>query len=175
MNEQYWKTFYDKKEAPQEPSSFARFCLKYIPNNYKIADMGCGNGRDTIFFKEKRFDCIGIDRECPLEDGFIRGDFLDYIGEKKVYYSRFFLHSITDRQIIKFIQGIRGYFMAECRAEGDKPLLYPGHKRNLINGDWLIGSLLGNGFEILYFNKSHGLAKYNGEDPYIIRVIAKKK
>jgi len=175
MNEEYWKTFYLKKEAPETPSSFAEFCLPFIPNNSKIADIGCGNGRDTNYFRSMGFDCVGIDKECPLEDGFIRGDFIDYLSEKKVYYSRFFLHSISDRDIMKFIKKARGYFMAECRAEGDSPILYKNHNRNLINGDWLLANLLGNGFEILHYQKAYGLAPYNGEDPYIIRIIAKKK
>lgn len=176
MNEKYWKQFYNKKVAPEEPSSFAQFCLDFIPNKYKVVDVGCGNGRDTKFFLSKGFDSIGIDREAPPEDNFYLGDFLDYIPvkEKAVYYSRFFLHSISDRDILQFIDKANGYFMAECRAEGDKPLLYPDHKRNLINSDWLLLNLLTKGFKILYFQKSFGLAPYNGEDPLIIRVIAKK-
>lgn len=175
MNEKYWKTFYKKAEAPMTQSSFAEFCLPYIPNKMKILDIGCGNGRDTLFFRSMGFECIGIDREAPLDNDFIQDDFLNCIGNKAVYYSRFFLHSISNKDILKFIQGISGYFMAECRAEGDNPLLYKNHNRNLINGDWLLVNLLANRFEILFYQKAYGLAPYNGEDPYIIRVIAKKK
>ena len=64
--------------------------------------------------------------------------------------------------------------MAECRAKGDKPKIFKNHKRNFIDGDVLLNLLHKQNFKILFFKVSKNLAKYKGEDPLIIRVIAKR-
>ena len=50
----YWNNFYGDKKKFRE-SSFARFVLKKIKNkkNFKIIDIGCGNGRDSFFLVKK--------------------------------------------------------------------------------------------------------------------------
>ena len=54
MNKEYWETFYAQNSEPFKPSSFANFCLKYMPDEATILDVACGNGRDSIFFAEIR-------------------------------------------------------------------------------------------------------------------------
>ena len=177
MNEGYWKKFYEdcKKDKDfQINSSFAEFCLSFIPENMKIIDVGCGSGRDTYYFIKNSFNCIGIDREAPVKEFFIKDNFLNHVNDEAVYYSRFFLHSISNEEILSFLSKANGYFMAECRSIGDNPLLYRNHDRNLIDGNWLLMSLIDNGFEVIYYQKAYGLAKFNEEDPYVIRVIARK-
>ena len=58
----YWNNFYGDKKKFGE-SSFARFVLKKIKNkkNFKIIDIGCGNGRDSFFFSKKKFNVTGVD------------------------------------------------------------------------------------------------------------------
>ena len=55
----YWDSYYNKKIKFKE-SSFARSVFKYIgkSKNKKLIDIGCGNGRDSIFFS-KRIFCYG--------------------------------------------------------------------------------------------------------------------
>ena len=64
--------------------------------------------------------------------------------------------------------------MAECRALGDEPQLYPDHKRYFVDGNWLLSELEQNGYEILFFRKGADVSKLQEENPLIIRVIAKK-
>ena len=46
--------FTKKKEFPIIASTFAKFVFKMIKDSkIKIYDIGCGNGRDTIFFNKK--------------------------------------------------------------------------------------------------------------------------
>lgn len=178
----YWKKFYENFDI-KEPSDFARFCAKYIPKDSIVLDVGCGNGRDSYFLATNN-RVIGIDYAIQPEDGknvlFLKADLFKFIRPINsslfdVVYSRFLLNTLTNGEIERFIKWIGGVFMVECRAEGDEPKLYPNHKRNFINGEWLLGKLINEGFEITLYQKSRGLSKFRGEDPLLIRVIARKK
>ena len=59
----YWDIFYKNKKITSKETSFARFVLpKLKKKNCLVYDLGCGNGRDTIFFNKNKIDCIGIDK-----------------------------------------------------------------------------------------------------------------
>ena len=89
-----------------------------------------------------------------------------------ICYSRFLLHSLSNKQIIKLIEWTKGYFMAEFRISGDVPKLFKDHKRNFIDMLWLRSLLIKNGFKILFCKKSYNYAKYKNEKPLIGRIIA---
>jgi SAM-dependent methyltransferase len=57
----YWAQFY-REHDQLEPSPFARFVLPYIPSSSLVVDVGCGNGKDAIFFALEGFDVVGFDR-----------------------------------------------------------------------------------------------------------------
>ena len=59
----YWDNFYIKKNKIKE-SSFARFVLSKVKKGKikkSLIDIGCGNGRDSIFFSKNNFCVTGID------------------------------------------------------------------------------------------------------------------
>lgn len=59
----YWNSFYSKKVPPKFSSNFGEFVeLRYKKKINSIIDLGCGNGRDTLFFLKKKINCIGIDK-----------------------------------------------------------------------------------------------------------------
>ena len=62
-NPKYWNKFYKKINLTNKPSKFAKFCKNKI-RNYKgiLYDMGCGNGRDTIYLNLNKIKCIGLDK-----------------------------------------------------------------------------------------------------------------
>ena len=61
-NRKFWNLFYKNNLAVSRPSNFAIFILKFLKKNKsKVVDIGCGNGRDLIFFKKNKIDFIGID------------------------------------------------------------------------------------------------------------------
>ncbi len=62
----YWGTYYGKKEAPVLPSQFALFVANEIatgelPPVGTIFDIGCGNGRDALFFLQLGYQVRGLD------------------------------------------------------------------------------------------------------------------
>ena len=95
----YWNDFYKKNSVTTEPSPFARFIsdLK-LEDCGDIVDVGCGNGRDTLFFTELGFNCIGVDNsevDCLNKAGvsFIKDNFCnmhyDSLSNNYSIYSRF--------------------------------------------------------------------------------------
>lgn len=44
-----------------EPSSFARQVAPLLPPGTRILDLGCGEGRDSVFFAAQGFDVVGVD------------------------------------------------------------------------------------------------------------------
>ena len=67
MKKYYWDNFYKKKKSPVRETDFAKFAYKKIKKlQLKIFDIGCGNGRDTIFFNKKGLECVGLDKLAKL-------------------------------------------------------------------------------------------------------------
>ena len=65
---QYWQNYYTLNKAPIQPSPFAEFIYtNYIYTQTKkmeyqtIIDIGCGNGRDSIYFHSKGLKVHGVD------------------------------------------------------------------------------------------------------------------
>lgn len=58
----YWGKFYKLygDRIPAEPSPFARWLVAREPAT-RLVEIGCGNGRDAIFFADNGFDVTGID------------------------------------------------------------------------------------------------------------------
>jgi SAM-dependent methyltransferase len=101
----FWDIYYSKKNIILDnPSSFAIYIYdKYIRNNTNlyIADLGCGNCRDSVFFAKRGHNIIAIDKSGVLEKSntnieliiddvetiFTRGPF-------DIIYMRWFLHAI---------------------------------------------------------------------------------
>lgn len=114
MDKEYWENYYAVLGPTEQPSDFARFCAKMHKKDHgKIFDIGCGNGRDTLFFSSHSIPCMGID-QCKiaiakneskktvlgLDASFHQNDFsaCDYDaladGAYSIY-SRFTLHAIS--------------------------------------------------------------------------------
>ncbi len=119
----YWKQFY-KRRPTAEPSAFAQAMLSRLRPNSLVLDLGCGSGRDAVFFAEHGHSVIGLDlcdvaiergrrvvrkkrlRNCRL----VRADVSDRHAMRTivrkfirsppathdvVVYARFFMHSVT--------------------------------------------------------------------------------
>ena len=149
----YWDEFYKKTELfNTRPSNFSRFCYNNFLKNKKniyILDIGCGNGRDSIFFFNKRLKVIGIDKSAaaikinkkkfPHDKNLLfykkdinKFDFKKF-GKFDFIYLRFFLHAInfkTQKNLLKHIQNFKKkgtLIMLEFRTSNDS-LINKGKK-----------------------------------------------
>ena len=137
----YWNAFYEqKRESISQESLFSHFVHKYIESDRTLVDLGCGNGRDSIFFNTLGLNVIGIDGSSTainlLQDkqndtlSFILGNFTNdsriFNSSIDYYYSRFTLHAIneTDEDILlsNISKNLKqnGYFFLEVRSIHDE-------------------------------------------------------
>ena len=192
----YWNKYYSKTHI-RKPSNFAKFCVKYFKPKTTILELGCGNGRDSIFFYNKKFKVVGIDSSLvidtlPFSIGltFLRRDFTklpDCLVEN--VYSRFSLHSVSKRdetRVLKWVYRnlLDGVFCIEVRSVNDeyygkgkkvgKDAYIDTHYRRFIRKERLEESLKKTGFKIIYSKEARDFAPFKKENPSIIRIIAKK-
>lgn len=152
--EDYWSSFYSgivDREDLQPPSQFAAFTAQEINKGSVIFEVGCGNGRDSLFFAELGFTVIALDKcenavkatrigserrglkniECIVGD--VSGeDFTAALAtittQNVCVYARFFLHSITDSEQETFFKTLSGTLNSghrlafEYRTEKDELL-----------------------------------------------------
>ncbi len=113
MDKNYWKNIYSKQSEGEQPSLFARYIVdNYAIENKDLIELGCGNGRDAIFFANANANVTAVD-QCDniielLDHRFQKVgnlkfkclDFtcMDDVTKYDVVYSRFTLHSISKSQ-----------------------------------------------------------------------------
>ncbi len=199
----FWEAFYSNKKGVLNPSPFATFLIENYTINGSMVELGCGNGRDSLYFAKQGIDVLGID-QCKNIVSELNGlalkntefkvaDFtkLDNLGNFDTVYSRFTLHSVNKNQAsdtmmwaFKYLkQG--GKFCIEVRSVNDNfcgegkevetDAFVTDHYRRFIRLDEMVNELKEIGFSIEYQIEATSLAKYKNEDPSVIRIVAIKK
>ena len=202
-NIDYWNKFY-KRFKIQQQSKFALFAYKKLTKlkkKFKMIDVGCGNGRDTIFFIKKKIDIMGLDQSNVIKKNknFFKRNFikknicsknLNFKKKFDVLYARFFIHAINEKEQENFFKNIkkiikkRGLLFLEFRTIKD-PLIkkgikiskyerYDDHYRRFIDPHEFKNKLDKMNYRIIYFNTSNKYAVYQNQKPHICRVILKK-
>lgn len=176
MNKDFWKKVYKDKDVPREHSTFSEFCLTSIKGD--AVDLGCGNGRDLYYFRSKGINMFGVD--AANENLFILKEDVDrFIHENPSptnVYTRFFWHAIERELQLKILDWVKGVLFIEARTTKDKPKNVVGkHSRVLVDTAQLKRDLEERDYEIQHFSQGRGLSMYKGEDPHLVRVIAKKR
>nr|MCB7501078.1 class I SAM-dependent methyltransferase [Enterobacter roggenkampii] len=183
------------------PSQFAALVASELDATKGILEIGCGNGRDAIFFSSRGHPVKAIDAsEIAIEKNrsatkgnplikFIHLDARDvrqliseYKDKINIIYSRFFLHSITDdiqEEIISSISsestvGTRIFFEYRTTKDEKAEKIFGQHFRRYIDHDHLVRSMSAAGLEVVYETSGNGMAYYKGEDPHVGRIIAQK-
>jgi len=197
MNLNYWENYYKANHEPFPPSSFSQFILRYINEDESIIDLGCGNGRDSLFFKKFLY-VVGMDqcsdqifRLKKHEDHrckFIVDDFVNIktpLPRMDHAYSRFTLHAITEaaeNHVLNWVFENRfKYFFIEARSDKEEITgVVSDHYRRFININKILLKLLNIGFDIEYAEVAKGFSKYQTvyqknyiDDPTLIRIVAK--
>ena len=57
----YWDEYYSKKKKQLPNSNFSEFVLDHIQKDQTLIDIGCGDGRDTVFFGKNKIKTTGVD------------------------------------------------------------------------------------------------------------------
>lgn len=125
----YWDEFYGRSRVAGAiwPSQFAAFVLGEIERQGDLIDIGCGTGRDALFFASHGLNVVAVDasetavaicRSLQKESGAERlnvvhaslddADLLDQVSQHRIggratIYARFFLHAITEEQQARFL------------------------------------------------------------------------
>lgn len=110
----YWNSIYEKKTITEEPSPFAKSIVSDMKTRgVDVLELGCGNGRDSLFFAREGFRVTGIDASdlsihrlkrivLNTNTRFICDDFVKceaiYSVLYDTIYSRFTLHAINESQ-----------------------------------------------------------------------------
>ena len=178
-NQKYWQDFYSRDHI-LAPSDFCLFLLEnYDISNKEIVDICCGNGRDTYALGIAAKKAIGVDfaNEPVNEIGveFVQSDINDYLSDKSdlSIYSRFGFHAFDEQTENCVIDSAKELYL-EFRSDKDNQFV-DDHYRKLIKGNGFLNKLIDKDFTIRYFVESKGLAVYKTFDPYIIRVICRRK
>ncbi len=138
-NTAYWNQYYKNQICPTQPSPFARYAATLVDPGKHLVELGCGNGRDAVYFAAQGLHVTAIDmsREAIEElqgrgvanAEFIQGDFVNAPihggGAYDYAYSRFTLHSINESQekvlLNNLFRGLRdgGKLFVEVRSIHD--------------------------------------------------------
>ncbi len=142
QSKSYWEHFYAQTpDDIQKPSHFAQTVLPLIPQDNILLELGCGNGRDALYFAEhgiKVYACdlcnnaIGLlnNSEHSNNPTFFVADFTNLeskLNDIKIdtVYSRFSLHSVSKEGSLRAIEWTykhlqpKGLFLIEARSIHD--------------------------------------------------------
>jgi SAM-dependent methyltransferase len=203
----YWNAYYRERGGSQVslPSQFAAFVAGELADRVDyVVDVGCGNGRDALFFARHGLKVIGVDasseaidicrREADgLDTGFLCSDVSDPAlvdrirsaadgSDDLLVYARFFLHAI-DEAAESALLGLAydlcraGSFLAlEFRTLRDRDLAKEtvAHYRRFIDPLAFLSSALAHGFRLDYFVEGFGYAKYRADDAHVARIVLER-
>ena len=209
MENAYWNKYYKDRRSNQVliPSQFATFVAgeMHPTQQGSIVELGCGNGRDALFFARHSFNVLGVDASVEaidicrtaavgLKADFIVGDVDDSDllhsiqmilkdQHAALLYSRFFLHAISDEsQTAIFDLSNKlcspGALMAlEFRTVRDKQLTKEteSHFRRFVDPLSLLDEAIRFGFRVEYFVEGFGYAKYRADDAHVARVMLRRQ
>ena len=145
-DESYWDAYYQKQFVKnggdiEAPSLFASAMLEnYMEQGNSLVELGCGNGRDSLYFAENGMNVTGIDAsEVAIQKLQQRSTnhciFIcdDFVNAEAIYqiqydycYSRFTLHAINEEQEAQILDKAykmlksNGYLFIEARSVRDE-------------------------------------------------------
>ncbi len=169
MAKKIWQTKWTKNNWPT--SRFANRVYIYLKNKRvkSILDLGCGGGRDSVFFAKKGFQVTALDvftdnfqQERLKKTGiiFFKKDIKDIkfkLGSFDVVYAHLSLHYFDDKTTDKIFNNLHkivkpgGYIFIKCKSTSD-PYFGKGkkieenyydfeHKRHFFTKEYMVKKL----------------------------------
>jgi SAM-dependent methyltransferase len=192
---EYWQKFYGDNNKLLEPSPFAKYCIQFLQNEcqnldqFVLLELGCGNGRDAVFFadhckviacdySEEALKTIQHPNVSTKNVDLTQDNWKDGLAQKyDVCYCRFLLHAIDYKyhtDVLRFMIERGSYFFIECRSNKYQPEEYhfgETHQRWLVDVNE-ISKILQEYQDIsCTIQEANNLAVYGDENPFVIRVV----
>ena len=61
-DKKYWDEYYSTHSNPANASTFAEFVIDRMEEGKNLIELGCGNGRDSLFFSKNGINVVGVDQ-----------------------------------------------------------------------------------------------------------------
>lgn len=195
-NQNYWSSFYGKISPPEDPSNFCKFCCDFLEKGKKVLDIGSGNCRDSIYFKEMGFDCVAIDmHEQNFYDNYIKMDIINEIQKlipADYYYMRFFIHTLSEKECDFLLKQLYEKINDGCKILietrstveiSDDPVyvsrfnsgIGTEHYRIHYSLNYFLNKIKKIGYKIEYSCDINNVAIYREDNPFVLRIIASKQ
>ena len=201
----YWDEYYAARATTRRPlpSQFATFVAGELDRPHHVIELGCGNGRDSIFFSSFGHEVTGVDGSASAVKAC--SDLASALGESATFlqsaiddpglaerlrkvegphalYARFFIHAITDEEEQSFLD-----LAAAVTSPGDLLAVEyrtirdqvgaketEAHYRRFVLPATFQARALERGFEVTYAIEGFGFAKYRHDDAYVARTLFRR-
>jgi SAM-dependent methyltransferase len=201
----YWDEYYAARATTRRPlpSQFATFVAGELERPHRVIELGCGNGRDSIFFASYGHQVTGVDgseaavQACSALAGalgesatFLQSaiddpalaDRLSGSEGPHLLYARFFVHAITDAEEQRFLDLAAALtspgdvLAVEYRTVRDQVGAKEtgAHYRRFVLPATFQARALERGFEVTYAVEGFGFAKFRHDDAYVARTIFRR-
>lgn len=175
---EYWDQFYAKGHTADQ-SPFAMWLAGRIHTYNTVLDLGCGNGRDSRFFRNHGHEVIAVD-QCAEGEGYITADLLSYLRDRPgpfdVVYMRFVLHAVPPTYapdlLIGAVNAVAPGGILACEQRSRNGHHPTDHPRWPVDSRSLLTSVMTYGLRVEHFEERTGLAPYGDEDPLVSRLVA---
>lgn len=177
MDKEYWEEYYLKNSKPFNPSDFSKFVIKHTFKNASIIDLGCGNGRDSIYLSKFHRLTVGVDQSKNIIRNlkkyetenllFENSDFVKLRNNKFDFaYCRFIFHSISETEEDNLLHWLKknivNKIFIEARINLDSNLyVQTNHYRRLMNIEEFKSKLELLNLKITYEKISNKFSIYN--------------
>jgi len=198
VDKKYWNKYYKSNYIPFEQSNFSEFVLESLTAESSIIDIGCGNGRDSIFFAKQKLNTTGIDQSIvaienlkKYENEYLKFKNLSFSELKNddkfdYAYCRFIFHSINELEeeslLHWLINNINKNIFIEARVDIDQDkYMKTNHYRRLMNVEDFSKKLKKIGFVIESSEISNKFSLYSNNykvedikfNPMLARIVLK--
>lgn len=202
----YWESYYARAGGGKRPlpSQFAAFVASEMDTPRRVIELGCGAGRDSIFFSLYGHEVIGLDASeqavkhstelaaalqskarfqvATVDDPDLQDRFPP-VECRTLVYARFFLHAITseeERALLRFASSVTvadDELAVEYRTVRDSSgvKVTDAHYRRFVEPAIFQARAIEFGFDVTYAVEGYGFAKYKQDDAYVARTILKRR